>query len=261
MQHCGKKRKGCQERILAGRDLLMFGTRANYHLRQWSVIHFSKARFRNIAEILAPIPPTHCTHQGHLPFAWLVPAAHPKAILNPHYCCSRAAARTSFIPLSLSRSDSQLHFQALYRATQKSWLFVRSKLEWVLIFTPIDQRIFFCTGIQFIFMPNSVWLIPLRVLYLPTWMWMSLLFQYTLREGSVFSFGTRKLSQRSRNHARQAISHQHTSNSPSLSCIPRLSPLPPSLIDIGSQNIVLLWHWQPSSRACLGSPLMLLSDQ
>ena len=124
MQHCGKKRKGCQERILAGRDLLMFGTRANYHLRQWSVIHFSKARFRNIAEILAPIPPTHCTHQGHLPFAWLVPAAHPKAILNPHYCCSRTVARTSFIPLSLSRSDSQLHFLALYRATQNSCSYI-----------------------------------------------------------------------------------------------------------------------------------------
>ena len=39
---------------------------------------------------------------------------------------------------------------------------------------------------------------------------------------------------------------------PSLSCIPRLSPLPPSpppLIDIGRQDIVLPWHCQFSRLA------------
>ena len=108
-----KRRKGCQcMRILVGRDLLMFRSRANCHLRpRFSTQHFFHRRVRNIAEILATISFALNGHTPRLLALSSVLAAHPKAILDPHYCCSRTVARTSFIPLSLARSDSIPHFQ------------------------------------------------------------------------------------------------------------------------------------------------------
>ena len=65
LQHCGKNRrvaKSASSRVVSC-DLLAFRTAKNCHLRLRSVIcRYDKARFRNIAEILAPIPPTTHTH-------------------------------------------------------------------------------------------------------------------------------------------------------------------------------------------------------